>query len=82
MAHPNFQKKFILATDGNTPGIGTTLSPIESRFERPIAYYSKKLNKAQRNYLATELELLAVVEAIKHFRCYLYGRKFIVITDL
>lgn len=39
--------------------------------ERPIAFMSQRLNKAQRNYTITELECLAVVLAIKKFRAYI-----------
>lgn len=81
LAHPNFNESFILVTDASKLGIGGILSQLNNGFERPIAYFSKKLNKAQSNYSATELELFAVVEGIKHFRCYLYGRKFTIITD-
>lgn len=81
LAHPDFSQPFILATDASKIGIGAILSQLHDGFERPIAYSSKKLTKAQSNYSATELELLAVVEGIKHFRCYLYGRRFTIVTD-
>lgn len=81
LAHSNFNENFILATDASKLGIGGILSQLRDGFEKPIAYFSKKLNKAQSNYSATELELLAVVESMKHIRCYLYGRKFTIITD-
>lgn len=42
---------------------------------------SKKLNSAQRNYSVTERECLAVVEAIRKFRCYVELQEFEVITD-
>lgn len=81
LAHPNFTEPFILATDASILGIGAILSQIQNGIEKPIAFFSRKLNKAQKNYSVTELECLAVVEAVKHFKCYLYGQKFTIITD-
>lgn len=49
--------------------------------ENPIAFYSQKLNKAQKNYSVTEKECLAAVMAIKRFRPYVELMKFTVITD-
>lgn len=49
--------------------------------EKPIAFMSKKLTTAQRNYSVTERECLAAVEAIKKFRCYLELQEFEVVTD-
>lgn len=49
--------------------------------ERPVAYMSKKLNSAQRNYSVTERECLAVILGIERFRCYLELQEFEVVTD-
>jgi len=49
--------------------------------ERPIAFISKKLNKAQRNYTVTEQECLAAIVALKSFRAYVEGMEFTIITD-
>ena len=47
----------------------------------PVAFYSRQLRSSEKNYSSTELECLAVVAAIKHFECYLAGRRFELETD-
>ena len=49
--------------------------------ERPIAFFSRTMNPAQRHYCATRRETLAVVSALQHFRHYLLGNKVILRTD-
>lgn len=49
--------------------------------DRPIFFFSKTLSDTQKRYSTIQKELLAIVEAIKAFRVYLYGRFFILITD-
>jgi hypothetical protein len=49
--------------------------------EYVCAYASRLLKKEECNYGITEKECLGVLLAVKHFRVYLYGRKFTIITD-
>jgi cleavage and polyadenylation specificity factor subunit 1 len=46
-----------------------------------LAFFSKKLNSAQQKYSAYDRELLAIYEAVKHFRHILEARHFIIFTD-
>jgi len=47
----------------------------------PVAYFSKKLQKAQKNYHTMEKEMLSIVETLKTFRSMLYGCRLRIYTD-
>lgn len=82
LSNPDFTKKFYLHCDASNYGIGAVLVQLDKDGnEKPIAFMSKKLNTAQRNYSVTERECLAAIEAIKKFRCYLELQDFEVVTD-
>ena len=49
--------------------------------ERVVTYYSRTINKPERNYCVTRKELLAVMASVKHFHHYLSGRKFLIHTN-
>ena len=75
---PNFDKPFLLDTDGSETGVGAVLSQLsDDGQECVVAYGSRTLSKAERMYNVTRKELLAVVTFVKHFRSYLLGRHFI-----
>lgn len=74
------QIPFILDTDASDTAIGAVLSQVHEDGEH-VAYFSRCLSKHERQYCITKKELLAVVEAIKHFHYYLFGTKFLVRTD-
>ena len=80
LCYPTIRQNFVLDTDASGVGIGSVLSQVEDGKERVVAYYSRALNKAERNYCITRKELLAV-EAVKHFHHYIYGVETVVRTD-
>lgn len=81
LTHPDFSKKFFIQCDASLTGVGGVLFQMKDGSEHPIAFMSKKLNSAQKNYSVTELECLAAVLSIQRFRSYFEGMPFTVITD-
>ena len=81
LGYPDPTLPYLLDTDASKWAVGAVLSQVQEGRERVIAYYSKTLSDSERNYCTTRKELLAVIKAIKHFRPYLYGRKFTLRTD-
>ena len=81
MRYPDYSREFILTTDASNEGVGAVLSQGEIGKELPIAFASRSLNKAGRNYSTAEKEILAIVWEVRYFRPYLYGTKFTVVTD-
>ena len=72
-----------LHIDARTKALGAVLlqkCATEASFY-PIVYFTGKLNPIQYNYFATDQEMLAIIETLKHFHPYLHGTKFIIYTD-
>lgn len=80
LQYPDFSDNntFTLVTDSSNFAIGAVLSNSD---KKPIAYASRVLNKAEINYPIIHKEMLAICWAVKHFRPYLYGRKFQIFSD-
>lgn len=81
LQYPDFSRPFIVTTDASNYALGAVLSQGTIGSDLPIAYGSRTLSPAEENYSTTEKELLAALFAIKHFRPYLFGRKFSLVTD-
>lgn len=81
LQYPDFTKPFNLTTDASGYAIGGVLSQGRVSQDLPIAYTSRTLNSAELKYSTIEKECLSIVYCTNYFRPYLYGRKFIIITD-
>ena len=74
--------EFVLETDASYVRLGAVLSQLQDdKRLHPIAYASRSLDPHEKNYGVTELETLAIVWAIRHFRAYLLGHRTTVFTD-
>ncbi|BBG95481.1 cold shock domain protein 1 [Prunus dulcis] len=71
------QRNFVIYSDASLQGLGCVLM----QHDRVIAYASRQLKKHEQNYPVHDLELAAVVFALKIWRHYLYGETCQIFTD-
>jgi hypothetical protein len=83
LAHPILTDPFELEVDASGFAMGAILLQKKKDSKKhPIAYYSKTLSTAERNYNVYDLELLAIVNALDHWRPYLAGSPHKIIIHL
>ncbi|XP_058816579.1 uncharacterized protein LOC131679847 [Topomyia yanbarensis] len=81
LGNPDFGKPFTIESDASDNAVGAALIQHVDDQPRVIAYFSKKLSSTQRKYASVEKECLGVLLAIEHFRHYVEGSRFKVVTD-
>lgn len=74
---PNFDEDFVSEMDAANFGVGAVLL----QKEQPISYFNKKLSLRMQQAFAYAREFYAIMEAVKKWRQYLLGTKFIIRTD-
>lgn len=77
LSYPDFSGEFHVYADASDYQLGAVIV----QEGKPIAFYTRKLNKAQSKYPTGEKELLSIVETLKEFQNILLGQKVVVHTD-
>ena len=70
-----------MIADASPVGLGAVLIQIGLNGPRIIAYGNKSLTECEKRYCQTEKEALALVWAVEHFKTYLFGKEFELISD-
>ena len=81
LEHYQPDKPVTLAVDASPHGIGAVISHQLDNDDRPIAYASRTLTAAERNYSQIEKEALAIIFGVTKFHQFLFGRKYTLLTD-
>ena len=81
LSYPQTDVPTCLMTDASDMAVGAVLQQYANGTWHPISFFSRKMTPAETRYSTFDRELLAVYLAIKHFRHFLEGRQFHVLTD-
>ena len=81
LTHPVLEAPTCIMTDASDFAVGGVLQQLIDGHWHPISYFSKVLKPAETRYSTFDRELLAVYLSIKHFRYFVEGRTFHVLTD-
>ncbi|KAG2212941.1 hypothetical protein INT45_002311, partial [Circinella minor] len=79
---PDPKRPYRVEVDASDVGVGAVLlQEGDDKQWHPLAYESRKLSSAERNYPTQERELLAILHALRTWRCFLEGSQYEVRSD-
>lgn len=81
LAHPKIDAPLAIFCDASDFAIGAVLQQYIDNAWQPLDFFSKKLTSTEQKYGAYDRELLAIYQAVKHFRHMVEARKFTIFTD-
>ena len=81
LKHPDYNSPFIVDTDASDNSLGAVLSNIVDGLEYPVAFARRNLTPAECHYSTTKREALAVIQAMKWLKPYIWGTQFVLRTD-
>jgi len=74
---PDFERQFLVDYDASGTGFGAVLH----QGSGPLAFFSRPFATCHVKLAAYERELIGLVQAVRHWRPYLWGRRFLIRTD-
>ena len=82
LSHYDPSRELIVTCDAFAYGVGAVLAQKDSQdIEHPIAFASRSLAPAEKNYSQLDKEALAIIFSVKRFHQYLFERTFVIVTD-
>ena len=81
LVHPSTTATTCLTVDASNLAVGGVLEQFLEGNWKPLAFFSRKLDKAQKSYSTFDRELLAMYSAVKHFSYFVEGQTFHIYTD-
>ncbi|GFW01059.1 transposon Tf2-8 polyprotein [Trichonephila clavipes] len=81
LQHPIPGAQLSLWVDASNVAVGGSLMQLSNDQWEPLAFYSSKLNKSQKNWSTYDRELFSIYSSVKKFKHMLEGRTFVIYTD-
>lgn len=81
LTYPEPDAPTAVTSDASDVAVGAVLEQKTATGWRPLAFFSRALQPAERKYSAFDRELLGLYLAVRHFRFFLEGRVFTAFTD-
>ena len=76
-AYPNHNKRFNIYTDASGFQLGAWII----QYGQPVAYFNRKLNKAQTNYNNMEKYMISIIATLEDYLFMLLGANIYIFTD-